>query len=299
MIKNDGSSDEKITARKKNVKNLREENMKKKQDDEQQKLELQKQLELREKQRREAYDKRIIEEKKELMRLKQGVIEESSLIPENEDETEISLSLWGKIKNFLYHNKWWLGLACFAVLLGGYLVHDILTKPRPDMIVLLIGKYPSIGEAEYLSDYVESFADDFNGDGKTEAEVYYIDYNSENDYANYVNGSDTKLTTEMQIADAVMVIADKKFTDMIEAENVFVDLSELFPDNEHIDKQFFYLKDTDFAKHVCAAKSDIHDDTYIAVRAPKRLLYADADDMQKTYDKDMPVIRKIIEDLSK
>ena len=101
MIKNDGSSDEKITARKKNVKNLREENMKKKQDDEQQKLELQKQLELREKQRREAYDKRIIEEKKELMRLKQGVIEESSLIPENEDETEISLSLWGKIKNFL------------------------------------------------------------------------------------------------------------------------------------------------------------------------------------------------------
>ena len=299
MIKNDGSSDEKITARKKNVKNLREENMKKKQDDEQQKLEIQKQLELREKQRREAYDKRIIEEKKELMRLKQGVIEESSLIPENEDETEIRLSLWGKIKNFLQHNKWWLGLACFAVLLGGYLVHDILTKPRPDMIVLLIGKYPSIAEAEYLSDYVESFADDFNGNGKTEAEVYYIDYNSENDYANYVNGSDTKLTTEMQIADAVMVIADKNFTDMIEAENVFVDLSELFPDNEHIDKQFFYLKDTDFAKHVCAAKSDIHDDTYIAVRAPKRLLYADADDMQKTYDKDMPVIRKIIEDLSK
>jgi len=28
-------------------------------------------------------------------------------------------------------------------------------------------------------------------------------------------------------------------------------------------------------------------------------LYADADDMQKTYDKDMPVIMKIIEDLSK
>ena len=78
------------------------------------------------------------------------------------------------------------------------------------MVVLLIGKYGAIGESENLSEYVKSFADDFNGNGKTEVEVYYIDYDSKEDYANYANGSDTKLTTEMQIADAVM---NKNYTE--------------------------------------------------------------------------------------
>ena len=145
----------------------------------------------------------------------------------------------------------------------------------------------------------KSFADDFNGNGKTEVEVYYIDYDSKEDYANYANGSDTKLTTEMQIADAVMVISDHDFSGMVVPDEVFVDLSSLFPDNEHIDKQFFYLKDTDFADRVGVDRSKIKDDTFIAVRAPKRVMYASKDEMQETYNKDMPVIEKIIDDLSK
>ena len=292
-------NDHKIKPGKSVFQNLREENEKKQKmlEDEQQRL--QRQVELREKQRRDAYEKRIQQERLELMRLKQGVIEESPLIPEEEDEEEVKLSFREKVKSFLYLNKWWMGLACFVILLGVFLIRDYMSRPRPDMVVLLIGKYGAIGESENLSEYVKSFADDFNGNGKTEVEVYYIDYDSKEDYANYANGSDTKLTTEMQIADAVMVISDHDFSGMVVPDEVFVDLSSLFPDNEHIDKQFFYLKDTDFADRVGADRSKIKDDTYIAVRAPKRVMYASADDMQKTYDKDMPVIEKIIDDLSK
>lgn len=292
-------NDHKIKPGKSVFQNLREENEKKQKmlEDEQQRL--QRQVELREKQRRDAYEKRIQQERLELMRLKQGVIEESPLIPEEEDEEEVKLSFREKMKSFLYLNKWWMGLACFVILLGVFLIRDYMSRPRPDMVVLLIGKYGAIGESENLSEYVKSFADDFNGNGKTEVEVYYIDYDSKEDYANYANGSDTKLTTEMQIADAVMVISDHDFSGMVVPDEVFVDLSSLFPDNEHIDKQFFYLKDTDFADRVGVDRSKIKDDTFIAVRAPKRVMYASVDDMQKTYDKDMPVIEKIIDDLSK
>ena len=292
-------NDHKIKPGKSVFQNLREENEKKQKmlEDEQQRL--QRQVELREKQRRDAYEKRIQQERLELMRLKQGVIEESPLIPEEEDEEEVKLSFREKVKSFLYLNKWWMGLACFVILLGVFLIRDYMSRPRPDMVVLLIGKYGAIGESENLSEYVKSFADDFNGNGKTEVEVYYIDYDSKEDYANYANGSDTKLTTEMQIADAVMVISDHDFSGMVVPDEVFVDLSSLFPDNEHIDKQFFYLKDTDFADRVGVDRSKIKDDTFIAVRAPKRVMYASVDDMQKTYDKDMPVIEKIIDDLSK
>lgn len=296
---NDAKSDKLINPEKSVFQNLREENEKRQKQLEQQQEELQKQVELREKQRREAYEKRIQQERLELMRMKQGLIEESSLIPEEEEEEEIKMSLWARFRSFIYLNKWWLGLACFVVFLGVFLIRDYMSRPRPDMVVLLIGKYGAIGESENLSEYVKSFADDFNGNGKTEVEVYYIDYDSKEDYANYANGSDTKLTTEMQIADAVMVISDHDFSGMVVPDEVFVDLSSLFPDNEHIDKQFFYLKDTDFADRVGVDRSKIKDDTFIAVRAPKRVMYASKDEMQETYNKDMPVIEKIIDDLSK
>lgn len=291
-------SGEKIDAKKGVFQSLKEEQQKKQQEIEDQQLELQKQVQMREKQKREEYEKKLMEERRELMRLKQGVIEESELIPEDEPEEEIKLTVWGKIKNFFYHNKWWLGLACFVVLLGVYLIVDIINKPRPDMVVLLIGEYPSVGQNSYLSDYIGSFAEDFNGNGKTEVDVYYIDYQKDGGYANYANGADTKLTTEMQIGDAVIIIAGDAFKELIE-DDILVDLSEMYPDNSHVKDRYFYLKDTDFAKHIGVAKSDIPEDMYIALRTPKKLMYSDTDDMQETYDKDLPVFQKLIEDLSK
>lgn len=296
--KEKGSGD-KIDVKKSALQVAREEHERRQQEIEEQQQELQKQAQLREKQKREAYEKKLMEEKKELMRLKQGVIEESDLIPEDKPEEEIKLTFWGKVRNFFYHNKWWLGIFCFMGFLAGYLVYDLINKPRPDMVVLLVGHYPSVGENSYLSDYFQSFAEDFNNNGKTEVDVYYIDYEKDGGYANYANGADTKLTTEMQIADAVILIADDSFNDLIDEDEILVDLSEMYPENEHIKKQFFYVKDTDFAKHIGVPKSDIPDDMYIALRAPKRLMYADVEDMQETYDKDMPVLKKVIDDLSK
>ena len=298
-MKENKDNDERIDIKKSAFQNIKEENQRRQQALEQEQLELRRQAEIREKQKREEHEKRLMKERRELIRLKQGLIEESEMIPENQPEEEIKLTFWGKIKNFFYHNKWWLGLGCLGLILCSYLVYDFINKPRPDMVVLLIGQYPAVGENSYISEYFQSFADDFNGNGKTEVDVYYIDYQKDGGYANYANGADTKLTTEMQIADAVIVVAGDAFKELIDENDILVDLSEIYPDNSHVKGHYFYLKDTEFAKHIGVAKSDIPDDMYIALRKPRKLMYSDPDEMQKVYDRDFPVFEKIIDDLSK
>lgn len=73
-------------------------------EEEAQQEEIRRRIAEREKKRQEEYDRRILEEKKELMRLKQGIIEESEEIHE-ETEEKVKLSFWEKIGNFLYHNN--------------------------------------------------------------------------------------------------------------------------------------------------------------------------------------------------
>ena len=284
---------------KKNVFQVMKENQKKQQEEaEKQQLEMQKKAEALEKKKREEYEQKLMEERRELIRLKQGVIEESETIHEEEEE-EIKLTFWGKIKNFFFHNKWWLGLATLAVILAVYLTIDLLNRPNPDMVVLVVGEYPKIGEQSNIQAYFESLADDFNDNGKTEVSIYYIPYKKDDDYGNYQNGAATKLSTQMQIDDAVIIIAGDTFKDLVEEDDVLVDLSEILPNDENVDKQFYNLKDTDFYQKIGVQQSDVPSDLYITLRQPHGVAYSNARDMAKTYDKDFPVFEKFIADIQK
>lgn len=258
--------------------------------------ELQRKLAEREKKRREAYDKRILEEKKELLRLKQGAIEESETIREEKPE-EIKLSFWGKIKNFFYHNKWWLGLGVFFVAVGVFLIHNLLSKEHPDITVMIITNNNHIGYSEELDDYIGQFTEDVNDNGEVLAQVMYIPY-SENYQTNYAYGVDTKLTVQLQSADSMIIIGGALTEDIMDPSETLIDLEELFPDNPHVDGHAFYLKDTKFAERLGISGDVITDDLFIAFRKPQRLLYADADEMQEAYERELPVLMKIIEDLS-
>lgn len=258
--------------------------------------EIQRKLELRRKQAEEARDKRLAEERRELLRLKTGVIEESETIHE-EHEEEIKLSFWKKITNFFYHNKWWLGMAVFAAIIVVFLAYSIITKPRPDMVVLLIGENQSLGEESELEEYIAQFCPDNNGNGEILASVYYIPY-SDSPQKNYANGVDTKMTAELQSAESVIIIANSKLSGIIRTDEVLVDLEEIYPDNPNVKGYGFYLKDTDFAQKVGVGGS-LSDDWFICLRRPQKLMYSDSDDMQETYDRDFPVFDAIVNDLTK
>ncbi|MBP3747436.1 MAG: hypothetical protein J6I47_08235 [Ruminococcus sp.] len=252
----------------------------------------------RQKRKLAAHDKRIREEKLELLRLKQGLIEESDTIHEVKEE-KVEMSFGKKVSNFFYHNKWWLGIGTLFAFITVFLVYSLVTKPSPDMVVLIIANNEELGEMSEVKDYVESFVDDFNDNGKTEASIYYIGY-SDNEYRNYATGTDGKLTAQLQSADSVIVIGSDKLDMLMSPDpaSSFIDLSQIYPDNPHVKGYKFMLSGTPFAERINLDPKYITDDLYIAVRTPVDLLYASHKDMEKTLEKDWEVFEKIVADLS-
>ncbi len=259
--------------------------------------ELEKKLAERKKKAAEARDKRLEAERLELIRLKQGVIEESETIHE-EHEEEIKLTIRQKIVNFFYHNKWWLGIGTVFTAIAVFLSYNLITKPRPDIVVLVIGESYEIAEEGDLKGYVESFCEDFNGNGKVEAAVYYIPYTGI-ETKDYTNGVHTKLTAELQAAEGVIVIGNNMAADIMSADGIFTDLSQIYSDNELIEKDRFMLSDSTLADRLGIEKSAVTDDWFMAIRAPQELMNADKEDMQEVYDKDFPVFDAMIKDLTK
>ncbi|MCR4639696.1 hypothetical protein [Ruminococcus sp.] len=251
----------------------------------------------REKEKQEAYEKKLHDEKIELMRLKQGIVEESETIHEEKEE-EIKLSFGKKISNFFYHNKWWLVLCVFLLGLGSFLVYDLLSKPNPDMIVLMLCDNNFVGDSPFIEEYFEEYAEDSNGNGKVLVSVYNIPY-GDDEYQNYINGVSTKLTTYLNSDDAVMLIGNKKTTDdLLIPEDSLVDLSSIYPDDPHVNRYFYYIKDTKFAEHIGVSPDVITDDMFFALRKPKDVMNASQKEMQETYDKDFPVFDKVVKALS-
>lgn len=289
--------DEKIHVSQSVIQTAREIQMK--QLEEQQKIqqELERKRAEREKIKREEYERQLLEEKKELIRLKQGQVEKSEIIHEEAPE-EKKLTLWQKITNFFYHNKWWLGIGVLIACIGIFLIYDLATKRKPDYSILMVTQNDEIGYSEAFIDYLESYCEDFNDDGRILASVMYIPY-SDNAQYNYANGIDTKLTAEFQTNDAVIVLGGEKTTNFLDPEKVFVNLEELYPDNPNVDGYVFYLKDTEFAEHLGIPEESVTDDMFLAIRKPQKLLYSDESELQETYDKDFPIFDSIIKDLTK
>lgn len=266
---------------------------------EEKQAELLRQHELREKKKKEEYDRRILEEKKELMRLKQGIIEESETITEQPNEPEeVKRSLGQKISSFFYLNKWWLAIAAVFVSITGVLVYSHFSSTSPDVAVMYVQYNYDVGEAPGFQEYIQSFTEDFNDDGKTVASVYFLPY-SDNMYANYQLGVDGKMSAQFQAGEAVIVFGGEKLSQYLAPEEDFlVNLEEMFPDNPHIDKCRFMLKGTKFAERIGVEEQYITDDLYLAIRKPMKLASVSEKKMQKTYDKDVVVFKKLIEDLS-
>lgn len=243
----------------------------------------------------EAHDKRLEAERLELIRLKQGIIEESETIHE-EHEEEVKLNFWQKIVNFFYQNKWWLGIGAVFAVIAAVLAVNLFNKPRPDMIVLVIGENYALGEESGLEQYIASFADDYNGNGETLVSAYYIPYTGieTKDYANSVH---TKLTAELQSARSVILIGNEKTEEVLFSDSL-ADLTEIYPDNKYVIKDKFMLSETDFAEKIGLQKSQVSDDWFISIREPRELVYSDLDEMQEVYNRDFAVFDAIIKDLT-
>ncbi len=257
--------------------------------------ELEQKLAERKKKSDEARAKRLEAERLELIRLKQGIIEESETIKEETVE-EVKMTLGQKISSFFYLNKWWLVIAAVFGFIALFLIHSLVTRPNPDVILLIIGENYTLSEESQLEEYVESHIDDMNGNGKIEAAVYYIPYTG-NDTRDYATSATTRLSAELQSDNAAIIIGNKLAADILN-DGVFVDLSALYLDNELVKGDKVMLKDSSFAEKIGVDESVITDEWFIAIREPHKLMHTSEEKMQELYEKDFPVFDAIVKDIS-
>lgn len=241
---------------------------------------------------RRAYEEQLRQERLELIRLKQGVIEESETIHEEQPE-EKHYTIWQKIGNFFYHNKWWMGLASFFVFLTGFLVWQVVTTVHPDMIILLL-----IDDDEFnytcntqISELFSQYIGDENGDGKTVVDVYYIPTSDATAEMDAYSGDHTKLIAEFQISEAVIVISDEDADQYIVPDSTLYDLEKDFGQYAETEEMRFYLSGTEFAQAVGWTKLD--KDVYIGIRSVRKTMDSE-EKMQKVFDLCYPALGQFI-----
>ncbi len=211
------------------------------------------------------------DDKRELLKLKQGLIEESETIREEKREVE-ELHGWKKVSNFFYHYKWHVVLAAFFIAVAGFLIYDIVKKEAGDMRVLVITKDDSIaGSVMYKTkDFelaFEKYCPDFDDSGYVHVDVYNIDL-SENADPEYMRAGVTKAMGEISYGEAQMYILDTPALESITdggSTDGFLNLEELYPDCEQIDGVFYHLKGSDFASMSNYVEA-CPDDLFIVIR---------------------------------
>ncbi len=248
-----------------------------------------------EEERRIAYEKKLREERIELMRLKQGVIEESETIHEEKEE-EKKYTLREKVSNYFYHNKWWMGFAAFFVGLAGFLTVQVLTTVHPDVVVLLISDNQlfNVDCSENISTLLEQYTEDANGDGKVTVDVYYIPASEASAANSGYTGDSTKLFAEFQLGDSLLVISDSEADTFIAADQNLADLEADFGGYSQTEGVRFYLSDTEFAEAV-GWDEPLDEDIYIGIRRVKDE-FSFKEEMQEKFDVAYPALRKFIEE---
>lgn len=223
------------------------------------------------------------EDKRELLKLKQGIIEQSEIIAEDAP-IEINMELHGKARwdNFWYHNKIIVLIVAFFVIVGTILIYDFVTKEHADFRVLTVADSAEsvavlFGKQYDLADALEQFAADYNSDGKIIAENFYIDINQAEGVGgtgadpNVFIANQTKFVGEMQSGTAQIVIAPMSVMEIIvmndDATELFENLREMFPNygGEIVDGMYLRVKRTALAA-AASWESSCPEDMYLVLR---------------------------------
>lgn len=194
-------------------------------------------------------------EKAELLKLRQGLIEECEDIPEDEHPKYEKPTGWKAVENFFYHYKWRVICITFAVVLITILVLQTVTQEKKDLYVLVIANSSADGFYVKTSDIetaLERYCPDFDENGYVHVGVNYIDLSSTNGMSQYNDAQRDRFSAELYTGDSQLFLSDRQIINLInrytdtsdnvtaEAVNLtaeeplhsefFRDLSEQYPD---------------------------------------------------------------------
>lgn len=210
------------------------------------------------KKQREREEERARHEREEriaLLKMKQGIIEESDVIPETGYVEIPELHGWAKLANFFYHNKIYILLIAFAAVVVGICTFQIVTKEREDLYILVVSYTKNTELAwrtEDIEKALEMYCPDFDGNGKIHVGVNYIDRTQDTNNPQYELANAQKLTAELTSADAQLIISDEGFADWVTEgdpiDTFFLNFKDSLPEDKLYKECGIRIGKTDFAE---------------------------------------------------
>lgn len=293
-IKNDESGEKTEVSGKVSVlENMRRINEKQRQEELEAEAEREKEHAEKERRERERYEKKLERDRIELMKLKQGIISDEDIPHEAEPVKEYTV--WEKIGNFFYHNKMPLIVGAVLVLLAVFLIRDVVTNKRPDVAIMIMASDSELdfrtGDIEKL---LESYCEDFNGDGEVYVRVSYLPavYSDDNLDAYFNQSAQTKLMAEFQSGDSIIVIADAETSHAVGIDNVsengnpvdpiLVDMRTIYPVDKNCTELGYMLSGTSFAEDI--KYTAMSDSLFIGFRLPREALGVNMEKFTANYN---------------
>jgi hypothetical protein len=238
-------------------------------------------------------------DKRELLKLKQGLIEDSEVIQKEEAE-KVELHGKKKAENFWYHYKVHVLMVLFFGFLITFFAIEMFSRKRADIEFLMLAsdEYTSalmfsfdrdIGEA------VAAFTPNFDGNRYIHAEIFPIDLFSIFDQNSFM-ATQTKLFTQVRMGHTRLIVANRGAFDRIigetelEINQIFVDLTELFPNNGGVVEDVFWrLKGSELSR-LAGIEEFCPDDFYIALLA----LNLVTEKQQREHERSLIVLDNIV-----
>ena len=248
------------------------------------------------------------DDKRELLKLKQGLIEESDIIPVDEngygDKGKYEVKgAKNKLVNFLYLYKLHIIVVFFVVFILVFMIFSAASVEKEDLRVLMISSDQEMCDSflykakDYESAF-EMYTPNFDENGYIHVNNFSINL-SEGQDPNSLYVNNTKLFSEINLGIAHIFIGDKEqLNELATDENgkmtdSYEDLSLLYPNDSHIvDKYYYQIKGTPFAE--AAMYGDCPDNIYIVLR--KKNTNGAGDKNEENYNKAAEVLDNIVND---
>ncbi len=241
-----------------------------------------------------ARERRIAQERLELIKMKQGIADEEETIKE---EHEVYEELHGlkKLENIWYHDKMWIIIGTFVLMVVGFITYDTVTKVNPDLELLLIcdNQLQQNQSCELLARRIEKYTPDLNDDGKIKVTVISCAVNPDK-YDQFYTINSQKFYANLQQGRIIMVITDSALDPDLN-ELFTTELPQKIEGNRYIDEQGLHLDFGFLAEELnCAAMPN---DVYIRMRNPIKTLSDSQKKMQSNYDTALEIMTAMANDL--
>ncbi len=242
------------------------------------------------------YKRKLERDRLELLKQRQGITEEKveSSLPK---PIAMDKPTGRKaVENFWYHYKIPVIVVILLMLIGSFLVYNVLTKVKADINILYLLNDEGSDKQTQLEALIQKRANDINNDGKVVAQSVFIPLKEDSTVGTYELTIQTKLTSVFQAGSEMLVISNSLFDERFKTEDVFEDFTKVYPDNKYITTKGFKLSSEKVKKAL--DWDDMPDDIYLSVRKPIKLSGQSQKEMEEQYESAKSVFIKMVDTLS-